>query len=91
MIDDNSADAYRKAFNTDRINVLRYRVYETIRDNPGLMDEEIAQKLGSPINSITGRVKELHDVGLIEFDNGKNGRNNTCRRSYIKGTMEASA
>ena len=91
MIDENSADAYRKAFNTDRINVLRYRVYETIRDNPGLMDEEIAIKLGSPINSITGRVKELYDHGLIEFDNAKNGRNNTCRRSYIKGAMEASA
>lgn len=85
MIADNSEEAYKKAFNTNRIDVLRFRVFDLIKHNPGLMDEEIAQKLGAPINSITGRVKELHDAGLIEFDNGKNGRNNTCRRSYAVG------
>ncbi len=84
----NSEEAYRKAFNTNRLNALRYRVYVTITENPGLMDEEIAARLGTPINSITGRVKELHDHGLITFDNTTNTRNNTCRRSYVKGESE---
>lgn len=77
-----------KAFNTNRLNALRYKVYVTIRENPGLMDEEIAARLGTPINSITGRVKELYDHGLITFENAKNRRNNTCRRSYVKGVDE---
>lgn len=91
MIADNSAEAYTKAFNTNRLDALRYRVFQAILRTPGMMDEEIAAVVGAPINSVTGRVKELHDHGLIEFDNAKNRRNNTCRRSYPIGTLEAVA
>ncbi len=88
LIAENSEEAYKKAFNTQKLDVLRYRVYQAIRGAPGLTDEEIAAKVGSPINSITGRVKELHDAGLITYENTKNGRNNTCRRSFPKGVEE---
>ncbi len=91
MMTENSAEAYRKAFNTNNLAVLRYKVYVTIAENPGVTDEEISRLTGSPINSITGRVGELFKADLIEFDNTVNQRNNTCRRSYLKGTLEASA
>jgi len=91
MIAENSAEAYQKTFNTKRLDALRYKVFMAILNRPGMMDEEIAKAVGSPINSITGRVKELYDHGLIEFDNTTNQRNNTCRRSYPKGTLETIA
>lgn len=85
MISDNSAEAYCKAFNTHKLDTLRYRVYLCIASCPGLTDEEISTKLQLPINTITGRVGELYKRGLIEFDNVRNQRNNSCRCSYIKG------
>ena len=91
MIADNSEEAYMKAFNTKRLDVLRYRVFVVIRDNPGVTDEQIASLVGSPINSVTGRVGELFKADLIEFDNTRNQRNNTCRRSFVKGYAEATA
>ena len=91
MIADNSREAYCRAFRTKRLDTLRYRVYLCIAENPGITDEQIARKLNTPINSITGRVGELAQHNFIEFDDTKNQRNNTCRRSYIAGMREATA
>lgn len=84
MVSDNSIEAYKKAYK--RIDTLRYKVYATIADNPGLMDEQIAKELRTPINSITGRVKELKDAGLIVCTDTVNHRGNVARRSYLKGS-----
>lgn len=86
MINDNSRAAYQKAYRTHKFDTLRWMVYETIADHPGVMDEDIAAILNRPINSITGRVKELTDAGLIEATSDKNRRGNTARRSWIKGS-----
>lgn len=43
-------------------------VYDLISNYPdGISNKQIAFELGFPINSITGRVTELKNMGLIEF------------------------
>jgi hypothetical protein len=46
-------------------------VYDIIRDNFGICNKEIAEKLLLPINCITGRVKELRDLGMVMHDSYK--------------------
>jgi len=44
----------------------RRRVYEIILQYPdGICNKQIALELGVPINCVTGRVKELRDLGLV--------------------------
>ena len=40
-------------------------VLDVIRDNPEVCNQEISEMLLLPINRITGRVKELRDLGLV--------------------------
>lgn len=44
----------------------RQRVYEIILQHPeGICNKQIAVEWGVPINSVTGRVTELREVGLV--------------------------
>lgn len=44
----------------------RQRVYEIILQHPeGICNKTIALELGWPINSVTGRVTELREAGLV--------------------------
>lgn len=38
------------------------------RSPDGLTSHEIAEKFGDPINSVTGRIAELHHMGLLQSD-----------------------
>ena len=83
MMSANSEEAYRRAFNTKRLDTLRWRVYNLIQQKPGLTDMEISERLGVPINSVTGRVGELHKARMIVInDNSTNRNGNAARRSY---------
>lgn len=41
------------------------QVYEAIRENNSMTNKEIAAYLGWPINSVTGRVRELVQIGKV--------------------------
>lgn len=43
----------------------QHLVFDTIKQNPGISNHELSQFLGLEINSITPRVKELRDKGLV--------------------------
>lgn len=84
MMSDNSIDAYKKAFNTGRIDTLRFKVFQCIKACPGLTDEEIALRIGVQLCSVTPRLTELYKNGLVVFEDTVNHKNNKCRRSYPK-------
>jgi len=44
----------------------RRRVFEIILQHPdGICNKQIALELGVPINCVTGRVKELRELGMV--------------------------
>lgn len=43
-------------------------VYNSIDRNVSICNMDIAEDLGLPINSITGRTKELREMNLVEED-----------------------
>lgn len=49
------------------LNERQSQVLKAIRDHPGLSNLSISRFLGLPINSVTPRVKELRDKGLVVF------------------------
>lgn len=80
---DNSVIAYQAAFRTHRLDTLRWRVYQTVRESPGLTDDELADVLHTTINCITGRVLELRRAGLLVCnEDARNKRDNRARRNY---------
>ena len=88
MTSDNSIEAYQKAFNTGRLDTLRYRVYQCIESCPGLTDEEIALRIGVQLCSVTPRLTELYKRGLVVFEDTVNHKNNKCRRTYPKDHIQ---
>lgn len=77
---DSSRENYARYYK--RLDTLRYHVYEYICMNNGADDITIAKDLHKEINSITPRVKELNDVGLIFTKQSVNVKGNTARRSF---------
>ena len=80
MIQQTSLEAYEKV-----VRDLGYRqkqVYDVIVSHPGFCNKEIAQYLMLPINSITGRVKELRDMCLVLYF-GKKKYNNCSVMTWI--------
>ena len=45
--------------------------YDVIRDHPGMSNHDIARFLHWEINCVTGRVKELRDLGVVVFCGNK--------------------
>lgn len=67
----------------DRLPQKRKEVYELIKSNPNITIQEAAEKLGKPINEVSGRFTELKEVFLIiELDNKTNGRSGFKNTSY---------
>lgn len=77
---DSSREAYAKHWK--RLDTLRYKVYEEICRQPGLDDLSYANILHLEINSVTGRIHELKEAGLINTVTASNVKGNTARRSY---------
>ena len=77
---DTSREAYAKHWRD--LDTLRFRVYDFICRDPGCDDITIAKELGRDINSITPRVHELIEAGLVDTVKADNVKGNTARRSY---------
>lgn len=46
-------------------------VYDTIHDNPGMSNHDIARFLHWEINTVTPRVNELRDKGVVDYGGDK--------------------
>lgn len=77
---DSSRENYARYFK--RLDTLRFQVYDYICKEPGADDITIARGLHKDINSITPRVKEPNDCGLVFTERSVNIRGNTARRSF---------
>ena len=60
----NSLSAYNNM--VDRISGKRREVLDVIIANANVTRQDIAALMGKPINEITGRVKELLEMGAID-------------------------
>jgi DNA-binding MarR family transcriptional regulator len=60
----------REAFASIRTTIgpMQAAVYRSIDRNVSICNMDIAEDLGMPINSVTGRTKELRDMNLVEED-----------------------
>ena len=65
MIQQTSLEAYEVIY--DDLGNRQKEVLDCIKDNPGICNKEISEKLLLPINCVTGRTKELRDKGLVVF------------------------
>ena len=63
MIQQTSLEAYEIL--VDDIGNRQREVLDCIRMYPGVCNKEISEKLLLPINCVTGRVKELRDMGFV--------------------------
>lgn len=78
MIRQTSLEAYDEILET--LGDRQIEVYCVILDYPGICNKEISEHLLLPINCITGRVKELRDLGWVVQDGFKyyNNRKVMC-------------
>lgn len=53
-------------------------VYDVIRDHPSMSNHDVARFLHWEINSVTGRVKELRDLGVVVLCGKKVDRVTGC-------------
>ena len=63
MIQPTSLEAYKIL--TPSLGERQQQVYITITQHPGVSNLDLCRILKLPINSITPRVKELRDKGLV--------------------------
>ena len=77
---DTSRENYAKHY--DRLDTLRFQVYDFICREPGSDDITIARSLHKDINSITPRVTELIGEGLVFAERSTNMKGNTARRTF---------
>jgi len=63
MYQQTSILAYRKLEN---IGQKQLRCYDTIKSLGKAANYDIAMRLGQPINTVTPRVKELREMGLVQ-------------------------
>jgi len=63
-----SAESYYK-FSKTELGQRQRQVFDCLKMTGPLSNREIAKRVGLPINSITGRTKELRDMGAVT-DNG---------------------
>ena len=64
MINQASIESYRE-FSEEQLGDRQRKVYECIRWNNQMTNRQIADELGWPINSVTGRVRELVQMGMV--------------------------
>lgn len=69
------AETSRKAYNSIRdLGDKQYQVHQTIGEMGIASNQDIADRLGWPINQVTGRVNELAKYGFIEVHGLAMGR-----------------
>ena len=64
MIQQTSMEAYESI--KHELGERQQLVLDTIVDNPGMSNHDIAHILGLEINQVTGRVFELRTMGLVK-------------------------
>ena len=69
MIQDTSLEAYF-LLESD-LGRMQSFIFNIIREYPDVSNLDIARITGKPINSVTPRVKELRDKGLVFFNGYK--------------------
>lgn len=75
MIQQTSIEAYKSLY--DDLSNRQKIVYDVIDEYNNICNQDISMILGIPINCVTGRVKELRDIGFVchagfkENDNGR--------------------
>lgn len=77
---DTSRENYRRYY--DRLDTIRFQVYDMICREPGLDDISYARLMNMEINSITPRIHELAEAGLVDIRRGENVKGNTARRTF---------
>lgn len=87
-----STDTQRQAYQDLQENVSgrRAEVLREITNSKGLGLWEISEKLGWPINSVSGRVTELVKLGHV-FDSGLRGLNPHSGKRVILWVCRAAA
>jgi hypothetical protein len=74
ILDRSDVKARAIAMLQDRLPETRLKVFDAIFDLEAATDREIAERLGWEINRVTGRRKELQQLGFIEPCGEKPGR-----------------
>lgn len=69
---DTSLTAYQQTFSRGTAQHLRYKIYDFIVENPTITRQQISDRMGIAIHSVTPRVLELIEGNLVR-ENGKNG------------------
>lgn len=77
MIQQTSMEAY-ESIQRD-LGERQQLILDTIVDNPGMSNHDIAHILGLEINQITGRVFELRTMGLVKSSGWKIDEDSGCR------------
>jgi len=75
VIQQTSMEAYESLY--DDLGDMQKIVFDVIEEYNNVCNQDISMILGIPINCVTGRVKELRDLGFVcqngfkENDNGR--------------------
>lgn len=73
----------------ERLPQRRKEVYELIKSNPNITIQEASEKLGKPINEVSGRFTELKEVFLIvELEDKINRRSGFKNTSYVISNLD---
>ena len=75
MIQQTSMEAYESLYDT--LGNRQRMVFDVIDEYNNVCNQDISMMLGLPINCVTGRVKELRDLGFVYhagFKSNDNGR-----------------
>lgn len=69
MIQQTSIEAYKSIL--PELGEKQREVFEVIVKHPGMSNHDIARFLGWEINTVTPRVNELRNMGVIEYHSTK--------------------
>ena len=72
MIQETSLEAYKVL--EPELGDRQRTIYNMLKTHPNISNLDISRIMSIPINSVTPRVKELRDKGLVVFSNYKTDR-----------------
>ena len=78
---DNSLAAYEAI--AESLPSARALVYRAIAARPGLTRNQIAERLNIPINRVTGRIREMIDMKIIQESSSVEGPEGKLRSTLI--------
>ena len=65
MIHNNTRYTYYQILEAGLLSKMQTLVYNKLIENNNITAKKLAAYIGLPINSVTGRIKELKDMGLV--------------------------